>query len=144
MKFAVTGLPRSRTKWSSVFLSTPDLPVIHDASFDEMETAQAISTPLFLQVWEKYPDLPVVLIERSFADVAKAMARFGDHTLWLAHADVALEKMKLQHKNLLVLDFDNLDARAMWEFCHGTEVSDEYIKVFEDMNIQQRSMGKFL
>ena len=140
MKFAITGLPRSRTKWASVFLSTPDTPVIHDPDFQAMEAAKAISTPLFLQVWEKHPDLKVVLIERPFADVVDSMYKFGNHLKWLNEAYNAKEQMKVKHKNLLILDFYELDAKALWEFCHGTEVTDEYVKVYEDMNIQQQSM----
>lgn len=139
MKFVVTGLPRSRTKWASVFLSTPDCPVIHDATFQQMETACAVSTPVFLQRWQDYPDVKVALIYRPLSQVLQSMAAFGNHAAWVMNAYDSLVALRRQ-PNVKTFHFHELDARALWEYCHETEVSDEYIQVFEDMNIQQAAM----
>lgn len=141
MRFVVTGLPRSRTKWASVFLSTPDCPVIHDATPAQIHTAEAISTPLFLQHWREWPVTKVALIERPFSEVRASMTVYGNHNKWVTKAYEEIQKMK-QERDVEVFDFHDLDAKRLWKFCHETEVDDAYVNVFEDMNIQQASMDK--
>ena len=141
MKFAITGLARSRTKWASVFLSTPDCPVIHDATFEQMQTACAVSTPLFLDYWEQFPDVKVALIKRDLNDAMKSMQPFGYHAEVMARWEINKKRM-LRGREVEVFDYYNLDAKALWSFCHGTTITDDYVNVFEDMNIQQQAMDR--
>jgi hypothetical protein len=144
MKFAITGLFRSRTKWASAFLSTPDCPVLHDATIDQYATACAISTPLVLKSWQYVPkDTKIVLIDRPLEDVVASMSKYEVPEYNIRY----LAKYKAQliaNREVLVMDFNNLDAKALWLYCHGTEISDEYVKVYEDMNITQQAMNKRL
>ena len=142
MKFAVAGLPRSRTKWASVFLSTPDCPVLHDTHPDTFKDACAVSSPLVISHYDRIPEgTKIAYIDRPFSEVFESSEVFG---MGDAAAELELYKHELfKDRKVKVFDFHNLDAAALWKFCHGTEISKEYIKVFDDMNIVQKQMDTF-
>jgi len=136
--FVVTGNFRSRTKWASVFLSTPECPVMHDSE----DVTGVVSTPLVLKRWRDIPDeTKIALIYRPSEDVINAMQPYGISEATIRAVESWMGEM-MNHREVEVFDFYTLDPRRLWEYCHGTPVSDEYISVFEDMNITQHSMKK--
>ena len=144
MKFAITGHFRSRTKWASVFLSTPECPVLHDAGIEQFAAAKAISTPLALKAWRYIPEeAKIVLIDKPIEQVVASMSKY-----MVPERNIRdFEKYKAEiiaNREVLVLDFNKLDPKVLWSYCHDTEISDEYVKVFEDMNITQQAMNKRL
>ena len=140
MRFAITGFPRSRTKWASVFLSTPDCPVIHDAHPDSFYDIEAVSTPLVITHWKHLPkDTPIAFIKRDVNDVRASWAKFLFDDSLVSQCEEALEGF-LSNNNVKIFDYYQLDAKELWEYCHNTAVSNEYIKVFTDMNIVQQQM----
>ena len=137
MKFVVTGLPRSRTKWASAFLSTPECPVLHDLG---MRGDFAISDPLILLTWKDIPeDVPIAYIDRPLPEVHESLKDFNVPLTDLLDLAVHAKEM-ITTREVLVLDFHNLDARKLWQHCHGTEISDEYLMVYMDMNIRQQKV----
>ena len=143
MKYAVTGMPRSRTKWASTFLSIPDCPCLHDVPPPQVMSVDAncgISDPSVLYNWRYIPEnIPLVYIQRSLSEVEKSL-RSHDIPPFLIHELYERALDMVRERQVLVLDFDNLDAHRLWQYCHGTEISDEYVKVYTDMNITQQAV----
>ena len=133
MRFAITGLPRSRTKWASVFLSTPDCVVTHDSMDGE-----AISTTMVLDHWEKL-DCKIVVIRRNLTDVINSLAGYKVSHAQLLDADRKMREL-IKSGRAMVIEYDDFDARKLWRYCYESDISNEYVEVFEDMNITQHSM----
>jgi len=136
MKFVVTGLPRSRTKWASVFLSTPNCPCEHDTNKGDY----GISDASILLIWETLPDdIPITYIHRPLKEVIVALKDFFITESFIIDLQRRAVKM-ITTRKVLILDYHNFDAKALWKHCHDTAISNEYIKVYTDMNIQQQKM----
>ena len=133
MRFAITGLPRSRTKWASVFLSTPDCVVTHDSMDGE-----AISTTMVLDHWEKL-DCKIVVIRRNLTDVINSLAGYKFSHVQLLEWDRKMHEL-IKSGRAMVIEYDDFDAKKLWRYCHESDISNEYVEVFEDMNITQHSM----
>lgn len=113
--FFITGLPRSRTKWFSEYFTQAGAPCIHEATgfctesdvFSLVEAGVGISdTGLWsIDLAEKYPDVPLVVIRRALCDVKEALEAIG-----LPWHDILLLALNVP-RAALVVDYDDIDDR---------------------------------
>lgn len=153
--FIVFGLPRSRTKWLSRFLSYGawrshhDLPVSVgslDHLLAELGQPHVGSTETGLAVaWrsirERFPEARFAVVRRSVAEVETSARRFGwEFPPGYLHAQNArLDEIAAQPGTLSV-DFADLAnegaCRAMFEHCLRQPFERAWWKKFEHQNIQ--------
>lgn len=137
MKYLVTGLPRSRTAWTSVFLGC----VMHP--FNRMVPEDVIkldnfSDPAFLLFWDKlYDGRKVVFIERDFYScMDSAIATFGAGVIPIIEK---MERKKLEMLDAVdchLVDYNDYDGELLWKFVHGDGFDAERFKMLSEINMQ--------
>jgi len=150
--FVIFGLPRSRTKWLSSFLSHENHVCHHDltaevSSLSELrdklsvpgngtsETSLAHGWPMLLS-W--FPNMKIVVIRRDVNDVMTSLEKCG--------LKIPLEEIQYRNDRLdeisalprvMTVDFNDIDkmSRKILFHCHGYHVDDLWVKS-HDANIQ--------
>lgn len=153
--FVVFGLPRSRTKWLSVFLSYGPWVCCHDAllglsnieglvkllsapNTGLSETAMAFAAPVIRKL---FPEVRFVVVRRNLDSVRTSMEAVG-----LRYPDGMLEQMAVHLDAVsalpgtLTVSFEDLrgeDAcRSVFEHCLGLPWDREWWAALADQNIQ--------
>lgn len=113
--FFITGLPRSRTKWFSEYFTQCGAPCIHEATglcsdndvYALIEARVGISdTGLWtLDLANKYPYLPLVIIQRAPSEVKESLEAIG-----LPWDDMYTRALGTPRRALLV-NYEDIDAR---------------------------------
>jgi len=119
--FFITGLPRSRTKWFSEYFSAAGAPCIHDPVgyctrsdvYELVEAGVGISdSGLWVtDLVKKYPEVPVVVIERNVTESLHALEAIG--IPWSPYIVRALNKVE----NSLRVAYRDIDRKI--EEIHG-------------------------
>lgn len=153
--FLIFALPRSRTSWLSVFLSTdrsfcahdhgaysrslPDLP-----QYEYVGMACTGAAHEWRQWVEKYPEAPIVVIRRNAFECGKKLAavmQSGDVDSYVEHAIVWADALEqISHRpNCLTVDFQQMDYFAGLIYRHclpGLLLDEQRLKLLLTLNIQ--------
>ena len=152
----ICSLPRSKTGWIANFLTCGPSFCIHElsgyvhrlsdypsvlASFGTKHVSVADSANIFGvdRLVEMFPDCRLVVVRRNRMDVQTSIAKLGfDCSSVLSILEEDLKRIqKIHASRTLVLDFEPLDARALWEFCAPEEPLNELrLSMLETLNVQ--------
>jgi hypothetical protein len=149
MKFLVLGLPRSRTGWLSVFLSTDSTLCLHEgiegcSSMEEyksktLEKADSNTGLMLFDIRRHFPDTKIIIIDGTVEDSVK----YGLDTYGLDVTSAMIEgKKRLDALDGLHIKFEDINERLqdMWEYVYDTPYdktrSDELVK----LDIQMRDV----
>ena len=136
MSYLVTGLPRSRTAWTSVFLDCAMHP------FNRMVPEEAMKLdfcdPTFLLFWDEFYDgRKVVIIEREFISAMDASVKaFGKGIIPIVDKMERIMRRVIRDTDCHVVDYDKFDGKALWEFVHGEGFDVERFKMLSEINMQ--------
>lgn len=145
--FFITGLPRSRTKWFSEYFSQSGAPCLHDPVgyctkedlYALVESGVGISdSGLWItDLVQKYPEVPLVVIQRSVSDSRAALGVIG-----IQWSNVLLRALKAPSRALLV-PFEDIDARIeeIHQFCTSAPFRRELADMMKDTVIKQDSFS---
>ena len=137
MKYLVTGLPRSRTAWTSVFLGCAMHPCNRMVPEDVIKL-DSFADPTFLLFWDEFYDgRKVVVIDRDFYScMGSAITAFGKGII------PTVEKMERKKQEIIrnvdchIVDYNDYDGQALWEFVHGEGFDAEGFKMLSEINMQ--------
>ena len=149
MKFLVLGLPRSRTGWLSVFLSTSDVLCFHeglDGCFTMQQYKQKVSGKadsntalIFFDIRKHFPDTKVIVINSSLEKaISFGKEEYGeDVTDALTSAQEKIRKLDALH-----IDFDDINERLqeIWEYVHDTPYDELRANELIKLDIQMRDI----
>jgi hypothetical protein len=129
--FLVLALPRSRTKWLSVFLSYKDAHCGHEEllrcrSFDDLRSwlaqpctgsAETVAAPFWRLIPKLAPDARIVLVRRPVDEVVASLMRFGlfdaaGLTAAMRRADAKLDQVEARLPGVLRVDYAGLADEA--------------------------------
>ena len=130
--FMLMGLPRSRTKWLSEFLTygsircyherLSQLPSIADLStMGDNGSAETFATSVWAKVYDRFPDARYVVIKRDPAEVERSLAALGyrppvrEMAKTLNAAEKGLPCLSIQYHEI------NDRLREIWEWCREDE-----------------------
>jgi len=134
--FIITGLPRSRTAWLAAVATTqPGAICHHEPSaawghwtpvFDLWEQSKYLYTGVsdsvmgfhLGEVFEAYPDVPVLIVERDIDEVQVSLSNLGGlaATNYCALLQSALEPFRC-HQNVARVDYDALGDSDVVALC---------------------------
>lgn len=126
--FFVFGMPRSRTKWLSAFLTHGDIVCHHEyvsklRDLDELSalsnngTAETFGIWLWEAIYRRFPNARYVVIRRDPVEVEKSMERQGV-PFNVAQCENVMKRM-VESLPALVIDYDHIDWRLqdIWQHC---------------------------
>lgn len=145
MSFLITGLPRSRTAWLSVFMTAQGEFCYHEGcnktkSWDDylkkMENCGNSDSAIALHENIKTLDCPIVIIERDINEVYESCCKlFKD-----IYIMETLEKIQENLKDIegLRIPYYNINDRLkdIWSYCTDKPYNEEISKQLIKMNIQ--------
>jgi len=140
MKYIVTGLLRSRTAWTSVFLGCTAHPFNRMTPENTMDI-DCFADPAFLLFWEElYDGRKIVVIKRDYDEALQSAVKvFG------MDVNKVMPKMKRNMDKMLssidcyVVDFDNYDGEALWKHLYPDEEFSSYrYERLSELTIQER------
>ncbi len=138
MKFCITGLPRSRTKWFSEYFTACGYPCAHEgingcASLDEYDNKMKNYDGNSDSGLAFYPfDGKTVIIDRDYDQVLRSLyPYFGD-------VNLILLKQKINELKGLRIKFEDINNRLkeIHEYCVGSTYNKEIAYRYKKMNIQ--------
>lgn len=153
--FFITGLPRSRTAWLAAYFTNGDVYCYHEAlnglksksEFDEVMThklgisltGNSDSGLLLTDFNTRFPDAPIVIIERPMRDVILALWNAG-----IPHYEPLLaliqERMDLRF-GCLKIEYDQIDNRLPDICAHiGVRYDKARHELFNSLNIQRKEL----
>jgi len=145
--FFITGLPRSRTKWFSEYFSAAGAPCIHDpvgycSREDVYELVEAGIGISDSGLWvtdlvSKYPEVPVVVIERNVTESLYALEAIG--IPWSPYIVRALNpvvgSLRVAYRNI------NEQLEEIHRFCTDRPYRKELADMMKDKVIKQDSFS---
>ncbi len=152
----ICSLPRSRTGWIANFLTYGPSFCFHELCGDVQKLSEyprilgSVKTPfvsvsdsgnLFAidRLIEMFPTCRLVVVRRNRMDVDASLRKLGfEISETLAILDEDLDRIeKIHASRVLSLDFENLDARALWSWCvPGTHINELRLSMLETLNVQ--------
>jgi len=145
----ITGLPRSRTAWLSVFMSQSDVYFYHEAVNgcysieeykDKIKGFGDSSTGLVSLGVDIIQDSKVVIINKTDEQIEKCV-KWCDHTYGMDSRDFILDiNAKLKKLDGLHVNQSDIDNRLseIWRHLVDTPWNDEYLRLTK-FNIQVKS-----
>ncbi len=149
--FFITGLPRSRTAWLSVFMSQGNSFCYHEAMrgcktkqeyYDKLAlegydyVGDSNSALTYTDYQEKYPEAPLVIIHRPTVEIYESLRLLGIRIELRTLAEYSLELRGLKG---LHVEFDDIDNSLNSIFYHCTE-GGKPVNTFTEFNIQLKSI----
>jgi len=160
--FILFGLPRSRTKWLSEFLSYGkwnchhDLPVYSESLGEILDTlgkphSGSSETGLvraYFAIREKYPNIKIVVVLRPWQEVKKSAADIGWNIPdWYLIEEEGYLKKLANMPNVVTVGFDELNyfsgCEAVFSHCLGKKLFPEWFEKFRAQNIQIDMADRF-
>lgn len=152
----ICSLPRSKTGWIANFLTYGPSFCFHELcgrvnKLSEYPAALRSASAPFVSVSdsgnlfaidrliELFPHCRLVVVRRDRMDVDRSLRKLGfEITDTLAILDEDLDRIeKIYASRVLSLDFERLDARALWSWCvPGIPINELRLSMLETLNVQ--------
>lgn len=169
--YFIAAMPRSRTAWLSNLLTSGPSVCVHDAAVDGadvesltrmMQSIESVYVGLadtgicfyWKQLFERHPDVPVVVIERDYESILQSWIRYTEPypALWGTEAQLKLKhsyglfqemKKNLKGRNFMSANFEDLNninvCQDIWEFCVPQSVFDvRRCVALQKLNVQAK------
>jgi len=144
--FFVSGLPRSRTAWLSVFLDCHHEGMVGCDSLQEYKdkikgSGDCLTTLSLIDVKLEFPDSKVIVID---SDVSKAAAFASKHYGIDISYHLAKHKEILDNIDCLHVNFNDIDKnlRKIWTYVRDEPYNDLRASRLKKLNIQIKNIDE--